>query len=181
MSGSAGREEVRTGSVGTGSRTESFENKEKMDKSDDLEKFAHELQEQILEQIKKQYSEVAIHHWQNPRNFKKIENPDVYAKVTGPCGDSMEIFLQMNDDTVSECGFQTDGCGTTIICGSVVTEIVEKKSITQALSLVSADKILEILGGLPDPDVHCAELAAETMRKALTDYLSRGTIVGKKH
>lgn len=152
-----------------------------MDKRDNLEKFAQELQKQILEQIKKQYSEVAIDHWQNPRNFKRIENPDVYAKVTGPCGDSMEMFLQMKDDTVSECGFQTDGCGTTIICGSVVTEIAKKKSITQALFLVSADRILEILGGLPDPDVHCAELAAVTMRKALTDYLSRITIVGKKH
>jgi len=152
-----------------------------MDKRDDLEKFAQELQKQILEQIKKQYSEVAIDHWQNPRNFKRIENPDAYAKITGPCGDSMEIFLQMKDDTVSECGFQTDGCGTTIICGSVVTKIAKKKSITQALFLVSADRILEILGGLPDPDVHCAELAAETMRKALTDYLFRKTIVGKKH
>lgn len=171
------REEVRTNSVGTGSRVDSFENEKKMNKSGELEKFAHELQKQILGQIKKQYSEVAIDHWQNPRNFKRIENPDASAKVTGPCGDSMEMFLQMKDDTVSECGFQTDGCGTTIICGSVVTELAKKKSITQALSLVSADRILEILGGLPDPDVHCAQLAAETMRKALTDYLSRKTIV----
>ena len=152
-----------------------------MNKSNDLDKFAHDLQNQILEQIKKQYSEVAIDHWQNPRNFKKLENPDAYAKVKGPCGDSMEMFLQMQHDTVSECGFQTDGCGTTIICGSVVTELTKKKPITQALSLVSADRILEILGGLPDPDVHCAQLAAGTMRKALVDYLSRKTDAQKKH
>jgi len=175
------RGEVRTDSVGTGSREESFENEEKVNNDNDLERFAHELQNQILEQIKKQYSEVAIDHWQNPRNFKRIENPDAYAKVTGSCGDSMEMFLQMKDDTVSECGFQTDGCGTTIICGSVVTELTKKMSITQALPLVSADRILEILGGLPDPDVHCAQLAAETMRKALADYLSRKTGAWKKH
>ena len=175
------RGEVRTDSVGTGSREESFENEEKVNNDNDLERFAHELQNQILEQIKKQYSEVAMDHWQNPRNFKRIENPDAYAKVTGPCGDSMEMFLQMKDDTVSECGFQTDGCGTTIICGSVVTELTKKMSITQALPLVSADRILEILGGLPDPDVHCAQLAAETMRKALADYLSRKTGAWKKH
>jgi hypothetical protein len=71
------REEVRTNSVGTGSRVDSFENEKKMNKSGELEKFAHELQKQILGQIKKQYSEVAIDHWQNPRNFKRIENPDV--------------------------------------------------------------------------------------------------------
>ena len=174
-------EKARKDSVGTGSRAESFENEEKVNKSNDLERFANELQKQILEQIKKQYSEVAIDHWQNPRNFKRIENPDAYAKVTGPCGDSMEMFLQMKDDTVSECGFQTDGCGTTIICGSVVTELTKKMSITQALPLVSADRILEILRGLPDPDVHCAQLAAETMRKALADYLSRKKGAWKKH
>jgi nitrogen fixation NifU-like protein len=181
MDGVPMREETGTDSLGTRSRAESFENEEKVNKSNDLDRFAHELQKQILEQIKKQYSEVAIDHWQNPRNFKRIENPDVYAKVTGPCGDSMEMFLHMKDNTISECGFQTDGCGTTIICGSVVMELAQKKSITQALSLVSADRILEILGGLPDPDVHCAQLAAETMRKALADYISRKTGSRKKH
>lgn len=152
-----------------------------MNKSDELEKFANDLQNRILEQIKNQYSEVAIDHWQHPRNFKSIENPDAYAKVTGPCGDSMKMFLQVHHDTVSECGFQTDGCGTTIICGSVATELVKKKSPAQALSLVNSDRILEILGGLPDPDVHCAQLAAETMRKALTDYLSQKTNAWKNH
>lgn len=140
-----------------------------MEKDRDLEIFAHELQAQIMEKIRKQYSEVVIDHWQNPRNFRKIENPDGYAKVTGPCGDTMEMFIKMRNEKISECGFQTDGCASSIVCGSVATELVQNKSLTQALGVTRADEILKILGGLPESDVHCAQLAAETMRRALTE------------
>jgi len=139
-----------------------------MEKESDLEIFAHELQAQIMEKIRKQYSEVVIDHWQNPRNFRKIENPDGYAKVTGPCGDTMEMFIKMRNEKISECGFQTDGCASSIVCGSVATELVQNKPFTQALGVICADEILKILGGLPESDVHCAQLAAETMRRALT-------------
>ena len=152
-----------------------------MEKSDDLEKFARELQEQILEQVKKQYSETVIDHWQNPRNFRKIENPDAYAKVKGSCGDTMEIFIKMRNEKIFECGFQTDGCASSIVCGSVATELAQNKSFIQALGLISADEILKQLGGLPESDVHCAQLAAETMRRALADWLSKKKSSWKKY
>jgi len=60
----------------------------------DVEKFARELQKQFMEQIRKRYSQIVIDHWQKPRNFRKIENPDGYAKVKGPCGDTMEMFVR---------------------------------------------------------------------------------------
>lgn len=144
------------------------ENKDK-----DFDKFTNDLQEQIIEQVRKKYSEAVIDHWQNPRNFEKIEEPDGYAKVTGPCGDTMEMFVKIKDEKISECGFQTDGCGTSIVCGSVATEIIMNKLFIQAMALVSADSILKQLGGLPPDDVHCAQLAAETLRRALADYLDQ--------
>lgn len=152
-----------------------------MEKSDDLEKFARELQGQIMEQIRKQYSETVIDHWQNPRNFRKIENPDGYANVKGSCGDTMEMFIKMRDENIFECGFQTDGCASSIVCGSVATELVQNKSFLQALGLISPDEILKILGGLPESDVHCAQLAAETMRRALADWLSKRKSPWKKY
>lgn len=139
----------------------------------DLEKFRIELQKQIMEQIQKQYSHAGIDHWQNPRNFERIENPDGYAKIKGPCGDTMEMFIKISEDTITECTFQSDGCGTTFACGSVTTELAKDRAFIQALGSVSAEKILETLGGLPEADVHCAQLAAETLRKAFSDYLYR--------
>ena len=145
-------------------------------KEEGLNKYTEELQELILEKIKKKYSEAVIDHWQNPRNFEKIENPDGYASVKGSCGDTMEMFIKMKNDRISECGFQTDGCGTTIVCGSVATTLAQDKTFIEAL----ADVILKRVGGLPASDVHCAELAAETLRRALADYLCQKQSPWKK-
>jgi nitrogen fixation NifU-like protein len=92
----------------------------------------------------------------------------------------MEMFVKVKDDMVTECGFQTDGCGTTVVCGSVATELAVGKSLIEALGVVSAAEILRILGGLPESDVHCAQLAAETLRRALADYLSQKGAPWKK-
>jgi nitrogen fixation NifU-like protein len=152
-----------------------------MEKDRNLEAFAQELQGQIMKEIRKEYSDVVIDHWQNPRNFKKIENPDGYAKVKGPCGDTMEIFINVKNEKIFECGFQTDGCGSSIVCGSVATELVENKTLDQALDAVSSEEILKILGGLPESDVHCAQLSAETMQHALSDCLSQRKSPWKKY
>lgn len=148
---------------------------------EELERFTRALQEQIMEQIRKRYSETVINHWQNPRNFRKMDKPDGYAQVKGSCGDTMEMFIRMKDNKISECTFQTDGCGTTIVCGSMVTKLAHDKTYIQALGLVSADEILKKLGGLPESDIHCAQLAAETLRRALADILYHKRSSWKKH
>ncbi|MGQ9671940.1 MAG: iron-sulfur cluster assembly scaffold protein [Candidatus Aminicenantales bacterium] len=142
-----------------------------MSQDDDLEEFTRKLQAEILEQIKKRYTPTVIDHWQNPRNLGRLESPDGYAQVKGSCGDTMEMFLRVESDLITDCTFQTDGCGTTIACGSVATELAQGKSFPEALGLISAKEILKRLGGLPESDVHCANLAAETLRRALADYL----------
>lgn len=142
-----------------------------MAKEEDIEKFTRELQEKIMAQIRKKYSEVVIDHWQHPRHLKKMEDPDGYVQVKGTCGHTMETYIKVKDDKITDCSFQTDGCGTTIACGSMATEIARGKSFTQALALISAEEILKRIGGLPPADVHCAQLAAETLRRALADYL----------
>lgn len=71
-----------------------------MAKDENLEKFARKLQEQIMEQITKCYSQTVIDHWQNPRNLRKIENPDGYAKIKGSCGDTMEMFVKIKRETI---------------------------------------------------------------------------------
>lgn len=152
-----------------------------MNKNEDINKFADNLQEQIIEQVRKEYSEAVIDHWQNPRNFKKIKDSDGYAKVTGPCGDTMEMFINIQDEKISECGFQTDGCGTTIVCGSVITEIALNKTFLQVIADVNAEDVLKHLGGLPPDNVHCAQLATETLKRALLDYRSKQKAPWKKH
>jgi nitrogen fixation NifU-like protein len=123
-----------------------YENKE-------LKNYADALQEQIMQQMRKLYSEAVIERWQNPRNVGKIENPDGYGKVKGECGDTMEFFLKIEKNKISECTFMTDGCGTSMAAGSMATEIAKNKTFTEALAIVSAEEILKQLGGLPQDSV----------------------------
>jgi len=142
-----------------------------MIKDKDLEEFQKALQEQILEQARKEYSEAVIERWMNPRNLGKLDNPDGYGKVAGGCGDTIEIFIRMEQDTIAECSFTTDGCGATLACASMATELAQGRSFQEALATVSADEILKKLGGLPEGNVHCAQLASQSMRHALADVL----------
>ena len=99
-----------------------------------------------------------------------IVDPDGYAKIKGPCGDTMEMFLKIShDQKIVEAAFWTDGCITSIASGSMATEIVKGKSISRARR-ISQQIILEQLGGLPEDSQHCALLAADTIRAAINDY-----------
>jgi nitrogen fixation NifU-like protein len=139
-------------------------------KEDELEKFRREIQEQVLEELRRTYSPAAVERWLNPRNFRNLENPDGHARITGTCGDTMEMFLKVRDGRIAECAFQTDGCGATVICGSAAAELAEGRTFIEALGAVSAAEIVRLLGGLPESHAHCAQLAAETLRRALADY-----------
>ena len=117
------------------------------------------------------YSEKTIDHFLNPRNMAEIHAPDGYGKVTGPCGDTMEIYLRIKDGRIINTTFRTDGCGTTIASGSMVTELAKGRSIIEARG-ITQDDILDALGGLPEESRHCALLAAKTLKEAIKDYLA---------
>ncbi len=137
--------------------------------TEDLDKLTKELNERIMEDMRKIYSEKVIDYFLHPRNLGRIDDPEGYGKITGPCGDTMEVFLRVINGRVAEANFMTDGCGTTIACGSMVTELVKGKSINDA-GEITRDVILENLGGLPESEQHCALLAANTLHEALKDY-----------
>jgi nitrogen fixation NifU-like protein len=142
---------------------------EKMaEKSDDS---FRELEQSVMEEMRKVYSEKTIDHFLNPRNLGEIPAPDGFSRITGPCGDTMEISLKVIDGKVMNTSFWTDGCGTSIASGSMVTELAKGKGVSEALKITQQD-VLDALGGLPEESVHCALLAANTLREALKDYLA---------
>ncbi len=142
------------------------------EREDRLGEAARKLQEEMERQILQIYGPTVLDHWKHPRNVGLLENPDGYARVTGTCGDTMEMTVRMDGDVVAACGFRTDGCATTLVCGSAATWLAKDRTFVEALGAVSSRGILELLGGLPEQDAHCAELAAETLRRALADHLS---------
>ncbi len=125
----------------------------------------------IKEELSEVYSEAVIEHTMNPRNVGGIEAADGYASVTGSCGDTMEIWLKVKDGSIVRATFMTDGCGTTVAGGSMVTELAKGKNISQALR-ISQEDVLSALGGLPEESRHCALLAANTLKAAVKDYIA---------
>jgi nitrogen fixation NifU-like protein len=132
----------------------------------DFGEFAEQLQQEILDEIRRKYSETLVDHWMHPRNIGKLENADGYGRMTGPCGDTMEMFICVDHSTITRCVFFTDGCGTTIACGSIVTELARGKSIDEAKA-ITQEVILKTCGGLPEEDEHCALLASNTLMEAI--------------
>jgi len=117
------------------------------------------------------YSEAVVEHSLNPRNMGEIEGADGFARVTGPCGDTMQLWLKLKGEIVQEASFFTDGCGTSIASGSMVTELARGKKLSQAQRISQKD-VLNALGGLPEESEHCALLAADTLKAAIRDYLA---------
>jgi len=130
-----------------------------------------ELQKLVMADIRKIYSDTVIDHAMNPRNLGDIQDADGFARVTGPCGDTMEIWLKVKNDTVGQATFLTDGCGPSIASGSMVTEMAKGKSITEAQKITQHD-VLDAFGGLPEESEHCALLAANTLKAAIRDYMA---------
>lgn len=130
-----------------------------------------QLQELVINEMRENYSEIVVDHVMNPRNVGNMDNAGGFARITGPCGDTMEIWLKVRDATITESTFMTDGCGTTIAAGSIVTELAKGKTVIQAHKISQQD-VSSALGGLPEESQHCALLAANTMREAIKDYLA---------
>ena len=144
---------------------------------DRLDDFVNELQEKIFEETRQAYGEVAYERWRNPRYNGPMADADGHARVTGTCGDTMEIFLKFEDQKVITASFLTDGCGSSGVCGSFAAELAHGKT-PEELADVTGERILVILGQFPPEDRHCAFLAAETLQEALSDFMKKQA--GKK-
>jgi nitrogen fixation NifU-like protein len=116
------------------------------------------------------FTAATIDHATNPRNAGNMDNADAYASVIGPCGDTMKMWLKARDGIVKDVTFWSDGCGATIACGSIATELAKGKTLGEALN-ISAGTIAGSLGGLPQDHSHCAGLASLTLKKTIIDYM----------
>jgi len=129
-----------------------------------------ELEQSVMEDMKRTYSEQTIDHFLNPRNLGRIPAPDGLGGITSAHGNTMEIRLRVKDDRVMNAAFWTDGCGAAIASGSVVTELAKGKSVWEAQKITQRD-ILDALGGLPEDSLHHALLAANALKEAIKNYL----------
>jgi nitrogen fixation NifU-like protein len=119
------------------------------------------------------YNDRVMEHFRNPRNMGEIEAADGVGKVGNPvCGDLMTIYIKVKDDRLQDIRFKTFGCAAAIATSSMVTEMAKGMKIEDALNITRED-IAEGLEGLPPIKMHCSNLAAEGLHRAIEDYRSK--------
>ncbi len=123
------------------------------------------------------YSDKVMDHFQNPRNVGKLEDADGIGEVgNAKCGDIMRMYIKVDDNgIITDCKFNTFGCGSAIATSSMATELIKGKSVKEALEL-SNQAVVEALDGLPPQKIHCSVLAEEAVRAAVKDYYDRNGI-----
>jgi nitrogen fixation NifU-like protein len=136
--------------------------------SSDFERWVAALQQAILERERELFSATVLQEARQPQNMGVIMEADRHALLLGPCGDTMEIFLQLQDSRILRAAFMTDGCGPTVACGSMLTKMAHDKNLEEAGAIEAADLIIA-LDGLPPEHIHCATLAVHTLRQAIDD------------
>jgi len=119
------------------------------------------------------YSEKVMDHFTNPRNVGDMEDADGVGTEGNPtCGDAMKIYIKVKDDRIVDAKFKTFGCGAAIAVSSMVTEMVKGKTLDEALA-ISKEAVANELGGLPPQKMHCSNLGADALKKAIEDYRSK--------
>jgi nitrogen fixation NifU-like protein len=135
-----------------------------------VQAFVEELKKDILEETKRAYGEKVYRRWREPLHEGSLADPDGYACRRSSCGDSMEFFLKFDGERVSQASFRTAGCGASVVCGSYAAEMALGQSPKEILE-ITAESILERLGGLPREEEAMAALAAKTLHAALYDFM----------
>ena len=143
---------------------------------DSFDKFVEELQKELLEKELQEYNETIVKLFHNPQNWGKLPENEITVSQTykGPCGDTMQYFLNIEDDVIKKAGFITDGCGASVATASQTTMLITGKNLDYAEKLTAED-IDKALGGLPEDHKHCAELSARTLKRALAKYKKEQT------
>ena len=116
------------------------------------------------------YSDALIDHFEHPRNAGAMDDADAEAFVTNPvCGDSMRIFLRIEEERVAAASFLTSGCPASIGTSSAATELLTGRTLDEAVAL-TRDDYADAVGGLPKSKIHCSVLAAAAVREAVETW-----------
>jgi tRNA-specific 2-thiouridylase len=117
------------------------------------------------------------HHLTSPQGKRRL--PADGFTVTaggGSCGDEITFSVQIDDDTVTDAGFDADGCGSAHAAGSAAVTLVRGASILDA-ARIGTREIADELGGLSPGKLHAAELAADALARALGQAVkARGAV-----
>ncbi len=116
------------------------------------------------------YGPLVLDHLRHPRNMGEMEDASGVGEAVNPvCGDTLRLFIRVENDRIVEARFLTFGCGAAIAASSMTTVMIKGRTLDEALS-ISNEALSDALGGLPPTKVHCSLLAEKAIGAAISDY-----------
>ncbi|MBP0443775.1 SUF system NifU family Fe-S cluster assembly protein [Roseomonas sp. SSH11] len=105
----------------------------------------------MFDDLRDLYQEVILDHGRKPRNFRRLEAPDLNARGDNPmCGDRMELFLGMEGDRIADAAFQGRGCAISMASASLMTETVKGKTTAEAREMAARFREMAMTGTCPE-------------------------------
>lgn len=119
------------------------------------------------------YSPQLLDHFEHPRNAGEVSNPDVTVQIENPaCGDILKLTLRIAHGRITEIRFRAKGCVPAMACGSLLTELVQGKTLDEA-SKLRREELVQAIGGLPEASGHASHLAMDALAAALGQLTPR--------
>ena len=116
------------------------------------------------------FSDKTIEHFMQPQNVGYMEDADAVGISGEPgCGDSLAIFIKVQDQVIIEISFLVFGCVAAVASSSMTTELAKGKTLEEAAKISDTD-IVAALGGLPEHKLHCSVLGASALQNAIANY-----------
>ena len=115
------------------------------------------------------FSELVLEHFRNPHNGGNLPDATATIEVVNPvCGDILRLAVRVEQGRIVAVRFKTQGCVASIAASSILTDLLDGKSISDARA-ISPQQISEALGGLPAASFHAAQLGADGVRALLSE------------
>ncbi|NOQ52772.1 MAG: iron-sulfur cluster assembly scaffold protein [Desulfuromonadaceae bacterium] len=116
------------------------------------------------------YTDIVMDHFKNPRNMGRIDDAQMLIQVGDPsCGDSLLIFMKIEDDILVDIKYKIYGCAAAIATSSLGSEMAKGKTLDELLEF-KAEDVSKALGGLPDEKEHCSNLIASALHAGIIEY-----------
>jgi len=115
------------------------------------------------------YANKAINYFLDKKNMGSLPDADQVTELTGPCGDTMKIYLKLDKERIQDAKIQVLGCPGAVASAMAALDFIKGKTLEDAISVKDRD-IFRMLEDIPDQKQHCIRLTVKTIQKAIEDY-----------
>lgn len=126
------------------------------------------------------YADKAIEYVINRENMGTLPDADQVSELTGTCGDTMRIYLKVNDGRIEDAKIQVLGCPGAVAAAMATMERIKGKTLDEAVEIKDRD-IFRMLEEIPDQKQHCIRLTVKTLQKAIEEYRATNVDIQKEN